>query len=131
MGLYGAQAAAIKKTTTYSRCSRADLSIIVAMETLSERSCKTLGQKKSEHYALVGWKCVGKNNEEGFSCETEKASSFAYYKGIKLDHLTFTNLHKHRSLVAYINANSNKICHADRDELVSAKVKDAVCHKRK
>ena len=126
---------AASKTTTYSMCTKnlvdekKTLTIIVAMETLSESSCNKFGKKKAEQYALVGWRCVGKRNEPLYSCESDRASAFANYNGTKLDNLTFTNLQKHRSLVAYINPNSNKICHEDRDELVSAGVKDAVCHR--
>lgn len=105
-------------------------SIIVAMETLSEKTCKTFGKKKALQYELLGWKCVGKNNEQHFSCENKNASFYAIYQGIKLDHLTFTNLKKHRGLVAYINPNSNKICHEDQSELLGAGVKDAICHMR-
>lgn len=131
---FTSQAYAISKTTVYSLCTdnskTPPLSIIVAMETLSQNSCKTLGQKKAEQYVKAGWKCFGKNNEDLYSCESDKAGSFAIYNNIKLDHLTFTNLQKHRSLVAYINPNSNKICHEDQAELISAGVKDAICHKR-
>lgn len=125
----------INKTTTYSMCSRrnddnTNLTIIVAMETLRESSCKKLGNKKAEQYAKAGWACVGKKNEALFSCESDRASSYANYRGIKLDHLTFTNLQKHRSLIAYVNPNSNKICHEDKAQLMDAGVKDAVCHMR-
>lgn len=132
----------IKKSTVFSMCSRSltaekknlpkgnntTQAIIVAVETLSESQCKTLGKNKAEQYAKAGWKCVGKNNEELFSCEGQRGATFANYKGIKLDHLTFTNLQKHRALLAYINPNSNEICHEDKAELVLAGVRDAVCH---
>jgi hypothetical protein len=134
LAISNTHAATASKTTVYSLCTDSSknppLSIVVAMETLSQNSCKGLGQKKAEQYVKAGWKCVGKNNEDLYSCENERAASFAIYNNIKLDHLTFTNLQKHRSLVAYINPNSNKICHEDQAELISAGVKDAVCHKR-
>ena len=134
-----------EKSTVFLTCSRnlvlekkslverniTNQAIIVTFETLSESKCKTLGKKKAEQYTVMGWKCVGKNNEKLFSCENERAAAYSNYNGIKLDHLTFTNLQKHRSLLAYINPNSNKICHEDMAELVLAGVKDAVCHKRK
>lgn len=121
------------RTTTYSMCKRIvegrSQTIIVAMETLSESSCKTLGKNKAVQYSSAGWKCTGLRGEEYFSCENKKASSFSIYNGKKLDNLTFTNLLKHRSIVAYLNPNSNKLCHEDQDELKSAGVTDAFCHK--
>ena len=123
-----------KKTTAYSTCKRTvennTQAIIVAIETLSEKSCKNLGKAKAEQYLLAGWTCEGLNQEVLFSCESKKASSYAIYKGVKLDHLTFTNLQKRRSLLAYINPNSNQLCHEDQADLVAGGVKDAVCHKR-
>lgn len=126
------------KSTVYSKCSRSAVvenknifqTIIVATETLSESKCKSIGQKKAEQYLFLGWKCVGRNNQELFSCESDKASTYANYQGIKLDNLTYTNLQKHRGIVVYINPDSNKVCHEDQAELISAGVKDAVCHKR-
>lgn len=126
---------AASKTTVYSQCTRIDnenkeQKIIATIETLSEKQCKALGAKKAELYAQVGWVCVGRNNEALYSCESERAQSFALYKGIKLDNLTYTNLQKHRGMLAYINPDSNKTCHDDQAELKSAGVKDAICHKR-
>ena len=119
-------------STTYSMCKRSEeghqQSIIVAMETLSESKCKLLGKKKVDQYTNAGWKCLGHRGEESFSCENKKANTFSLYNRHKLDHLTFTNLQKHRSLVAYLNPNSSKLCHEDRDALVSAGVTDAICH---
>ena len=100
------------------------------METLSERYCMELGARKAEQYSKVGWKCKGFDNQVLFSCEDKAAFSFAIYNGIKLDHLTFTNLEKHKSLVAYINPDSIQLCHEDKEEVKSAGVKDAICHKR-
>lgn len=126
--------------TSYLKCSRtlpaqkeikAEVqTVIVATETLTEKGCKTLGKNKAEQFATGGWKCMGANGEAQFSCESEKPSTYAIYKGIKLDHLTFTNLEKRRSIVAYINPDSNGLCHEDQAEITSAGVKDAICHKR-
>ena len=119
-------------STTYSMCKRSveghQQSIIVAMETLSESKCKLLGKNKVDQYTNAGWKCLGFRGEESFSCENKKAITFGIYNGKKIDHLTFTNLQKHRSLVAYLNPNNKKLCHEDRDELVSAGITDAICH---
>ena len=104
-------------------------SIIVAMETLTEKNCRKLGLSKSRQYTSAGWACFGLKGEEFFSCENKPASSFAFYNGNKLDYLTFTNRLKHRSILAYLNPGSNKLCHEDRDELKSAGIKDAVCHR--
>lgn len=125
----------IKNGTIFSMCSRnldatRSQAIIVAIETLSEGQCKKLGKNKADQYIATGWKCVGRSNEELFSCENQKASAFAIYNGVKLDHLTFTNLQKRRSMIAYINPNSNELCHEDKADLVLGGVKDAVCHKR-
>ena len=130
-----AHAGKTKKTTTYSKCERSvdgakPQIIIVAMETLTENQCKSFGQKKAELYSRAGWKCLGLHQEELFSCENAKSQSFAFYNGIKLDHMTFTNLEKHKSLLAYLNPKSNQLCHEDKAELIEAGVKDAVCHKR-
>ena len=100
------------------------------METLSERYCMQLGKRKAEQYSKSGWNCKGLNDQVLFSCEDKGAVSFAYFKGVKLDHLTFTNLEKHKSLVAYIDPDSIQVCHEDKAELKEAGVKDAVCHKR-
>lgn len=124
------------KTTVYSFCTRTQeiegvnktTSIIVAMESLSEKSCHAYGKKKAEQYIIVGWSCLGKNGEPLYSCESDRAASFAIHNGVKLDNLTFTNLKKHRSLVAYLTPGSNKTCHEDQAELKSAGVKDAICH---
>jgi hypothetical protein len=118
------------KTTTYSFCQRElpNQKIIVTMETLSEKICLERGLIKAEQYTSLGWKCVGLNNEDFFSCESQKASNFAIFNGKKLDHLTFTNLAKHRSMVAYLAFGSKKICHEDKAELKLAGVKDANCH---
>ncbi len=130
-----ASSLSIKNGTIFSMCSRnlntpTSQTIIVAIETLSENQCKKLGKNKAEQYISAGWKCVGSNNEEPFSCESQKISIFAIYNGVKLDHLTFTNLQKRRSLIAYVNPNSNEICHEDQADLALGGVKDAVCHKR-
>jgi len=123
-----------KNTTAYSMCNRIverkTQAIIVAIETLTEKGCLSLGRAKASQYQNSGWECRGLNNEELFSCENKKPISFAIYKGIKLDHLTFTNLQKRRSLLAYINPNSNELCHEDRDDLIAGGVTDAICHKR-
>jgi hypothetical protein len=126
------------KNTAYSMCSRIDpnskdnstQTIIVAMETLSEKSCQNFALKKANQYTAAGWTCVGKNNEELFSCEVEKSSTFAIFNGNKLDHLTFTSLQKHRGLVAYIKPIGLQLCHEDQEELKLAGVKDATCHQR-
>jgi len=99
------------------------------METLSESKCKLQGKNKADLYAVAGWKCFGFRGEESYSCENKKSSTYAIYNGKKLDNLTFTNLQKHRSIVTYLNPNSNKLCHEDQDELVSAGVSDAICHR--
>ncbi len=121
------------RSTTYSMCKRIvegrSQTIVVAMETLSESKCKILGKNKAVQYSYAGWKCTGFRGEEYFSCEDKKASFFSTYNGKKLDNLTFTNLLKHRSIVAYLNPNSNKLCHEDQEELKSAGVTDAFCHK--
>ena len=123
-----------KNTTVYSKCVRVmekkSQAIIVAIETLSEKGCMNLGRSKAEQYQRSGWECSGLNNEVLFSCENKKSSNFALYKGVKLDHLTFTNLQKRRSLLAYINPNSNELCHEDQADLVAGGVKDAICHRR-
>lgn len=125
------------KTTAYSICSRPFpenpnemQTIIIAMENLSEKSCQSYGLKKAQQYSSAGWKCFGRNNEEYYSCESKNASFFIVYNGIKLDHLNFTNLQMHKGIVAYVNKKSLKVCHEDQEELKSAGVKDAVCHKR-
>ncbi|MDO9182935.1 MAG: hypothetical protein Q7U04_11035 [Bacteriovorax sp.] len=121
------------KSTVFSMCTRKlenkTQTIFVATETLSASKCKILGKNKAEQYTSVGWKCIGYRGEDFFSCENKKASDYASRNGVKLDNLTFTNLQKHRSLLAYLRANSNKLCHEDRDELMAAGVTDAVCHK--
>jgi hypothetical protein len=133
------------KTTTYSRCSRTLVTenigvlkkeqstqdIIIAMETLSESKCKALGPNKALQYRRAGWKCKGLHNEEDYSCEPQKALYFAVYKGVKLDHLTFTNLQQHPSMLAYVNKHSNQLCHEDQAEITSSGVTDAICHLRK
>ncbi len=62
-----------KRTTTYLMCKRIvegrSQSIIVAMETLTEKKCKTLGLNKAKQYMGAGWKCAGFRGEEFFSCE--------------------------------------------------------------
>lgn len=124
-----------KKTTIYAMCSRnlkgiETQTIIFASETLTEAKCKSLGRKKAEQYVREGWKCAGKNNEELYSCEQDRASTFATYKGTRLDRLTFTNLQKHQGLLAYLNPNSIETCREDKSALIAAGVTDAVCHKR-
>jgi hypothetical protein len=132
IGISNGKITTVKRSTTYSKCSKSseNINIIVAMETLSEKFCQAQGKKKAEQYTLAGWKCLGKNNEDLYSCEDDGAASYAFFNGVKLDHLTFTNKQKHRSLVAYLKPGSNKICHEDQAELISAGVKDAVCHMR-
>lgn len=124
----------IKKGTIFSMCSRnldaaTAQTILIAIETLSEGQCRKLGRNKAEQYIGAGWKCMGSNDEVPFSCESQKVSVFAIYNGRKLDHLTFTNLQKRRSLIAYLDPNSNGLCHEDQADLTLGGVKDAICHK--
>ncbi|MFA6237954.1 MAG: hypothetical protein WC635_11540 [Bacteriovorax sp.] len=134
----------IKKTTAYSFCQRqltipksslvekneAIQAVIVAIENASESKCKTVGKNKAEQYTREGWKCNGLNDEEMFSCESNKASSFAKYKDVILDHLLFTNLKNQHALIAYLNRGSYKTCLEDKAELELGGVTDATCNRR-
>lgn len=134
----------LKKTTAVSICERkvtvlknsmvlnnnAIQAVIVAMETDSERNCKISGKNKADQYEKAGWNCIGLKGDNGFSCETKSAPSFAVYRGVQLDHLLFTNLNKHQALIAYINPNSYENCLADKNDVEASGVTDAFCVKR-
>ena len=104
--------------------------VIVAIETDSEKKCHSIGRSKAEQYSKEGWKCIGQNTKEMYSCVSKSSSSFAVYKNIELDHLLFTNLTKHRSLIAYLNPNSYETCLEDKKDIESGGVTDAKCYSR-
>lgn len=132
-----------QKTTAVSICKRNQVienkslvennkaiqAVIVAMETANEKNCKLSGQRKADQYNSAGWSCRGPNSKNSFSCVSDKAQSFARYKGVSLDYLSFTNLHGHHSLIAYMNPDSLLNCLDDKSDVEASAVSDAQCFK--
>ncbi|MBC7538395.1 MAG: hypothetical protein H7281_06215 [Bacteriovorax sp.] len=104
--------------------------VLVAIETTSENKCKKTGKNRADQYGQQGWKCFGLDNEESYSCVNKSSGSFAVYKGVALEHLSFTKLDKHKALIAYLNPNSYQNCLQDKKDLESGGVTDAKCYRR-
>ncbi len=101
--------------------------IILALETPSEKKCKMIGATKFMQFSKENWKCSGNDDQEPFSCQSQKALTFTTYNNTKLAYLKFKNLSKHVGIIAYLNSNGHDTCLEDRDQMILNGVKDVNC----